>query len=202
MLRRNSKFFHNVIPMNVFLNSKRQKTTLYDVLNLKKECSSKEIKDSFIKLSKLYHPDKTKNSKSGHQNFLKINEAYSILSRPDSRRNYDLKLENPEPIERKNHYQTYDTSMYENPIFHRYKSKHGASEEKEYYGVKGIKKQPHYVIVLICIGIALIGFTVEMVLVRTSFIFRRDKMKRDSEANELLLEKIRSTSELNGRKYS
>lgn len=39
------------------------------------------------------HPDKsTKGDKASHDDFIKINEAYNILSKDDSRREYDSAL--------------------------------------------------------------------------------------------------------------
>lgn len=39
------------------------------------------------------HPDKNRNNPSTHAQFVKVNEAYHILSCPDKRRVYDLTLE-------------------------------------------------------------------------------------------------------------
>lgn len=38
-----------------------------------------------------YHPDRN-NSKESQERFVKISNAYSVLSKPDARRNYDLGL--------------------------------------------------------------------------------------------------------------
>ncbi|XP_044747658.1 dnaJ-like protein 60 [Coccinella septempunctata] len=199
MFHLNSTLIRNVIPVNnYYLIFWRPQTTFYDVLHLKKDCSSKEIKDSYIKLSKLYHPDRTVNSKSAHQKFVKINEAYNTLSKPHLRRNYDMELESPPPIkDAKSYHDAYDFSMYENPIFKRHKSR--TNDEDGYYGFKGIKKQPHFVIVLLCAGIALVGLSVQLALVKNSVTFRREQLKRDSEAYESILEEVKKTSELNGR---
>ena len=67
------------------------KKTYYDDLNLEKNCSSKAIKDAFIKLSKQYHPDKNKNS-DAKKKFIVINEAYSILGNAQKRKLYDKSL--------------------------------------------------------------------------------------------------------------
>lgn len=39
------------------------------------------------------HPDKNQNDRSTHSQFVKVNEAYHILSCPDKRHVYDLTLE-------------------------------------------------------------------------------------------------------------
>ncbi|KAL1455410.1 hypothetical protein WDU94_009503 [Cyamophila willieti] len=74
--------------------------THYDVLNVKKNSSPKEIRSAFIKLSKEYHPDKNLNNPLLHDKFVKLNEAYSTLNDIDSRRNYDASL-NLKEVKRK-----------------------------------------------------------------------------------------------------
>ena len=61
----------------------------YDVLGVGKLASKKEIKIAYYKKCKEIHPDKNNNNPKSHQQFVKINEAYSILSDPISRREYD-----------------------------------------------------------------------------------------------------------------
>ena len=50
-----------------------------------------EIRTAFVALSKKYHPDVSK-SKDTTITFSQINEAYSVLSSPTKRYQYDLKL--------------------------------------------------------------------------------------------------------------
>ena len=61
----------------------------YEILELKKNCSEDEIKKAYRKLALKYHPDRCKEPE-GEEKFKKINEAYSILSEPDKRRQYDM----------------------------------------------------------------------------------------------------------------
>lgn len=62
----------------------------YDILNVPKNADSEEIKKSFRNLAMKYHPDKNPNNKAAEEKFKKVNEAYTILSDPEKRRNYDL----------------------------------------------------------------------------------------------------------------
>ncbi|CAH0775407.1 unnamed protein product [Bemisia tabaci] len=64
----------------------------YEVLEIEKSSSTKEIRDAFIKLSKENHPDKNQNDPENHNKFVRINEAYSVLSQVQSRADYDMKL--------------------------------------------------------------------------------------------------------------
>jgi curved DNA-binding protein CbpA len=61
----------------------------YDVLGVKPGASQEEIKKSFRSLAMKYHPDKNKGSEESKQKFMKIVEAYEILSNEQSREKYD-----------------------------------------------------------------------------------------------------------------
>lgn len=64
----------------------------YDTLEIKKDATEDDIKKSFRKLSKLYHPDTTTDvdkKKELEEKFKKINEAYSVLSDPQKRAEFD-----------------------------------------------------------------------------------------------------------------
>lgn len=61
----------------------------YDILNVSKDASQAEIKSSFRKLAKKYHPDLNPNNKDAEQKFKQINEAYEVLSDQEKRRRYD-----------------------------------------------------------------------------------------------------------------
>lgn len=64
----------------------------YDILQIDKDASQNEIKKSFRRLALKYHPDKNKSTGS-HQIFLRIVEAYEVLSDQNSRKKYDLALQ-------------------------------------------------------------------------------------------------------------
>lgn len=65
----------------------------YEILQIKKDASSDEIKRSFRELALKYHPDKNKMSDS-KEKFLRIVEAYEVLSDDNSRKKYDMMFEN------------------------------------------------------------------------------------------------------------
>ena len=62
----------------------------YEILNVDRNSTMKEITKQYYKLSKIYHPDKKSNDS---EKFLKISEAYNILSIPIKRYKYDIELE-------------------------------------------------------------------------------------------------------------
>tara|TARA_B100000886_G_scaffold208035_1_gene143923 strand:+ start:187 stop:960 length:774 start_codon:yes stop_codon:yes gene_type:complete len=59
---------------------------LYEILNVNKKSSKQEIKKSYYKLAKKFHPDRFTGSDN---EFKKINFAYQILSDDNLRNNYD-----------------------------------------------------------------------------------------------------------------
>ena len=58
----------------------------YSTLGLSKTASSEEIKKAYRKLAHQHHPDK---GNGNEDKFKQINEAYSVLSNPDKRKQYD-----------------------------------------------------------------------------------------------------------------
>jgi len=67
----------------------KDSSTHYQILGLKKESSSQEIKNAFLNLSKSHHPDLHPNDPTKHETFVRIMEAYTVLSKPGLRRIYD-----------------------------------------------------------------------------------------------------------------
>ena len=67
-------------PFNIRLMD--EFVTFYDILEIKKDASSAEIKAAYHALAKKYHPDisTTDNQQEFEEKFKKINEAYSTLS--------------------------------------------------------------------------------------------------------------------------
>jgi len=72
--------------------------TLYDVLGCSPSNSREQITTEYRKRSLLVHPDKS-NDPAAHEEFEKINNAYSILSDYTKRREYDLWLERGSPVD-------------------------------------------------------------------------------------------------------
>lgn len=66
----------------------------YEVLNINQNASAYEIRSAFLRLSKKFHPDKVGqfSNKSTTDNYVRINEAYQILSKHSSRSAHDFDL--------------------------------------------------------------------------------------------------------------
>lgn len=66
--------------------------THYEVLQIKRSSTAVEIKSAYRRLVKIYHPD-TSSEPNAQQVFVRIVEAYEVLSDPDRKRNYDRVLD-------------------------------------------------------------------------------------------------------------
>lgn len=61
----------------------------YKILGVNREATQDEIKKAFRQLALKYHPDRNPGDKESEEKFKEINEAYSCLSDPEKRANYD-----------------------------------------------------------------------------------------------------------------
>ena len=69
---------------------------LYEVLEVSKNASKEVIEKAYKVLAKRYHPDVAKNKDLANKMMVKINEAYSVLSDEQKRKEYDTMLKEHE----------------------------------------------------------------------------------------------------------
>jgi len=69
-------------------------TELYDVMGLTQKATTEEIKSTYFKLSKVYHPDVCKDP-AGVEKFVLISKAYEVLGNEEKRREYDRGIFDP-----------------------------------------------------------------------------------------------------------
>ncbi len=68
------------------------KADYYSILEVWPTSSVEEVKSNYFRLAKLYHPDVAGDTPENRDNFKLINEAFSILSNPQKRVEYDESL--------------------------------------------------------------------------------------------------------------
>lgn len=61
----------------------------YDILGVDSDASLKDIKKAYISMCKKLHPDSNQGDPNAQTNFVRLNEAYTILSDPKKRADYD-----------------------------------------------------------------------------------------------------------------
>ncbi|KAM9302172.1 dnaJ homolog subfamily C member 4 [Gastrophryne carolinensis] len=78
---------------NIGLSESPTLQDYYHVLGVERNATSGEIKNAFFALSKKCHPDSDPTNPLLHAQFVRLNEAYNVLSKSSSRRQYDQVLE-------------------------------------------------------------------------------------------------------------
>jgi molecular chaperone DnaJ len=66
-----------------------EKLDLYKVLEVSKEAPQDEIRRSYRRLARKYHPDANPGDRAAEERFKVIQQAYEVLSKPEKRREYD-----------------------------------------------------------------------------------------------------------------
>src|SRR6266540_1912475 len=61
----------------------------YEILGVPRGANDAEIKKSFRRLARQFHPDVAKDKKGAEEKFKEINEAYEVLSDSEKRKKYD-----------------------------------------------------------------------------------------------------------------
>jgi len=131
-LKTSSKYYRNVIPISnqqTFHNIHKAQysvccvcyQTHYETLGLERNATPKEIKNAYIKLGKELHPDLHQKDELEQESdkiskekeiytakFKSLNEAYSVLSKPEAKRIYDLSLPGQQKDRTSRRYKNYE----------------------------------------------------------------------------------------------
>jgi len=176
----------------------------YDTLGLKESCTSKEVKDAFLTLSKIHHPDLNSNDPSHKEKFVKIYEAYEVLCRPDRRLVYDSDLrfrermaQSGQNLNVETDAPRYTTWRDESIWSMRDKSKTNDTN-KPYYGIKGINRVSNYWIAGGTIVVMLFGTFFHYTALKHGTAFTIAQLDTRDEKLARKLYKVRQTAEDNG----
>jgi len=69
----------------------------YDVLGVKENASTSEIKKAYRKLARKYHPDKNQGDRAAEERFKEVQTAYETLSDDKKRKQYEFERKGPFP---------------------------------------------------------------------------------------------------------
>eukprot|EP00057_Strongylocentrotus_purpuratus_P019343 XP_011673817.1 PREDICTED: dnaJ homolog subfamily C member 4 isoform X2 [Strongylocentrotus purpuratus] len=138
----------------------------YETLGVQKDATNLELKAAYFKLSKVLHPDANPQNPDQHDLFVQLNEAYGILSKSTTRRDYDLSLTRPHIKEIRVH--NMDHVSPDNPFgghtesdwFPRTHIFREGGEEKvneNYYGIKGFRRVKNTYVVYGCVAFIFTG---------------------------------------------
>lgn len=62
----------------------------YEILEVSREATQKEIKKAFRRLSLKYHPDRNPGNKEAHDKYVRISRAHEVLTDPQQKEIYDI----------------------------------------------------------------------------------------------------------------
>lgn len=139
-----------------------QSPNYYDLLKISQDASPTEVKAAYIELSKTHHPDKNLDKPNQHDEFVEINIAYEILSKPLLRREYDRSLKGATRIPVTQVYRTNRQDPYGAEAasagsgWYRdfnYGTVNDGEDSYNYYGIKGIKRMGNTSVLYGCIAI-------------------------------------------------
>ncbi|GAG53991.1 unnamed protein product, partial [marine sediment metagenome] len=71
------------------MSNRRNKRDYYDVLGVSRDATENDIKLTYRRLARKFHPDMNKTDPNAKEKFIEVQEAYEVLSDSDKRRNYD-----------------------------------------------------------------------------------------------------------------
>jgi len=194
----------------------------YEVLGLTMHASQDDIRKAFVNLSKQVHPDTNPDDPNSHAKFVRINEAYSVLSKTPSRREYDVSLAYYLRARRSatthtagegtapgtGHQPNYDTNdqqsadeFWDETIWEmRDRSKDASAfyPDDSYYGIKGIRRRSNGVVGTAVVVALFLGFGYFFVGLGYSSKKRREDIERISARNSRILREVQETARING----
>ncbi|KAL0268762.1 UNVERIFIED_CONTAM: hypothetical protein PYX00_010580 [Menopon gallinae] len=80
---------NQVKKFHTSLRNVQRKRDYYEILNISRNASQKEIKKAYYELAKKYHPDRNKDDPNAAKKFQEVSEAYECLSDETKKKQYD-----------------------------------------------------------------------------------------------------------------
>jgi len=83
---------HGFIMFRAMATRLKDYESHYDILGVSPECTKTEIREAWLKLSMLYHPDLNKDNEEATNKFMEIKESYKVLINDEKRKAYNDKI--------------------------------------------------------------------------------------------------------------
>ncbi|KAM8910728.1 dnaJ homolog subfamily C member 4 isoform 2-T2 [Spinachia spinachia] len=158
----------------------------YDLLGVQSNASLEEIKNAFFHKSKKLHPDSDPSNPELHSLFVELNEAYRVLSKDLSRKEYDFKLRRPysggQAFSSTSSHTSYRASTEPQPNF-RYREQFRHSEAQEMTAEESQRrKRRNFHLVGYCFVTMVLGIGAHVVFFRklgevhNSFMDEKDRV--------------------------
>jgi len=124
------------------------KSNYYDVLDVTKEASKKDIRIAYLQKTKEFHPDKNPEDDSMHDKFVQVTEAYEVLSDIEKRLLYDAMVTGSHNSNayQQHHQRRYASSDQSNPFgsYEEYKWDGDLEQRRRMYEEFYNKTYPEY----------------------------------------------------------
>lgn len=204
----------------VALSLRHASQTHYETLGIEKNASQAEIKSAFLQLSKQVHPDVNRKDPRSNEKFVKLNEAYMVLSKPLKRREYDLNLHVLLRMEKQRReassshvhgssawpgtgyekqFEAQQQQFWDETIWHmRDQSKDKEYEGKPYYGFTNIKKLSNLDVVLGCVALMAVGAVLHYFAIAKSSRKHKELLNEKDKEYFNTLAKARSYARTHG----
>ncbi|XP_019965877.1 dnaJ homolog subfamily C member 4 [Paralichthys olivaceus] len=164
----------------------RKSLDYYDILGIKSDASLEEIKNAFFDKSKKLHPDRDPLNPELHGQFVELNEAYHVLSKELSRKEYDFKIRHRytggKAFTSTSNHTTYRASTnaqddsYYWEQFHRSHSAEMSSEERQKRRSRNFRLVGYCVLTMVLSIGAHIVFFSKLEDVHTNFMDEKDRV--------------------------
>ncbi|EDV24290.1 uncharacterized protein TRIADDRAFT_16598, partial [Trichoplax adhaerens] len=159
----------------------------YELLGISEFANQEQIKAAYFKKSRDCHPDWHPRDKVKHDTFVKLNEAYTTLLDPTTRKDYDFKLHSTP-----DHYITSYPPHYWRNNFQGYNS------QQSYAKPPKIFKTKNYIVVLWLCGISLVGVIIHYFIATVGGEIIRKRKEDNNNRIVALHKEITDTARKNG----
>lgn len=174
----------------------------YEILKVSKNASNKQIRDSYKKLIKKYHPDIYRGNKELAEKITKdLNDAYDTLSNAEKRAEYDLSLSSTYTTNNSNATSYTQTSNY-NYYRKTYQSPPSQNKKQEETWDEIFKKKiynfidertknlnsTHRIRLVLLIFVIALFFTLMSMVDYVNFVDSKNSLNENSEQNNISYE--------------